>query len=186
MKLRNFLARLRTRKETARIRALSDRQVMAADFIPALAAMKGSLLWIGTRVYTADDYARLERCGAEVWTTDIDIKAARWGHPTRHRIGDACALEDVFPGARFDAVICNGVFGFGVDTPQMQTRSLASIARVLKPQGLLLLGWNTDRISDPVAAGLTAPLYAPVDFAGRPSRTTFEDVTHVYDCLRKR
>ena len=76
------------------------------------------------------------------WATDIDIKAARWGHPTRHRIGDACAREDVFPETRFDAVICNGVFGFGVDTPQMQARSWPP-SPVLKPHGLLLLGWNT-------------------------------------------
>lgn len=186
MRLRNFISRIRTRKETARIRALPDRQLMASSFIPALAATGGTLLWIGTRVYTADDYAALERNGATVWTTDIEPKAARWGHKTRHRPGDACAIDQVFPDIVFDAVISNGVFGFGIDTAEMQRRSLTSMARVLKPGGLLLLGWNTDRIPDPVASGLTSALYRPDDFAGTPPRTTFDDVTHVYDCLWKR
>lgn len=184
--IRRFLDRLRIRRETARFRSLPDRQFMAQAFIPELAAQKGRILWVGTRAYTARNYAALERLGAEVWTTDIDPKATRWGRPGRHRTGDVCEIDRVFPDLTFDAVICNGVLGYGVDTPEMQVRSLEAIANVLTDDGLLLLGWNTDKIDDPVAAGLTRSRYAQTSFAGALSRTAFAEVTHIYDCLRKR
>jgi SAM-dependent methyltransferase len=186
MVMRKLLDRLKARRETGRIRLLPDRRLMAESYIPALAVSGGRLLWVGTRAYTAEDYAALESRGAEVWTTDIDPRAARWGRHGRHRTGDVCEIDRVFPDKDFDAVVCNGVLGYGVDTTVMQMQALAAIARVLKPEGLLLLGWNTDKIEDPVAAGLTAEKFQPVDFAGLPSRMMFDDVTHVYDALERR
>jgi len=184
--MRRLLDRLRARRETAAIRGLPDRRLMAETYSPALAAMKGRLLWVGSRAYTADDYAALERHGAEVWTTDIDPRAARWGRAGRHRTGDVCEIDQVFPDLRFDAIVCNGVLGYGVDTPDMQIRALAAMSRILNDGGLLLLGWNTDKIEDPVAAGLTLACYAPTAFADVPSRMRFAEVTHVYDSLKRR
>ena len=39
--------------------------------------------------------------------------------------------------------------------PDQQQRALKALAAILRPGGRLLLGWNTDKIADPVAAGLT-------------------------------
>ena len=58
-----------------------------------------------------------------------------------------------------------------------------ALAAILRPGGRLLLGWNTDKIADPVAAGLTAPWFMPTPFAGQAPRVTFDEVTHVYDAL---
>lgn len=183
--LRNVLNRLRARRETAAIRDLPDRRLMADVYIPALAARGGTILWVGARAYTVQDYGALERQGAVVWTTDIDPKAARWGRHGRHRTGDLCDIDRVFPDITFDAIVCNGVFGFGVDTPEMQARAYAAMANVLKPKGLLLLGWNTDKTSDPVADSLPQAWFKSVDFAGVGARTTFTDVTHVYDIFKR-
>ena len=78
------------------------------------------------------------------------------------------------------------MLGYGVDSPEQQRRALAALAAVLRPGGRLLLGWNTDKIDDPVAAGLTAPAFAPAPLGDRPTRVGFDAVTHVYDSLIRR
>lgn len=189
---RTFLTRLflgpeaaerRQARRSGAIRALPDRRLMAEAYIPALAQAGGRILWVGCRAYTAEDYAALEAHGAEVWTTDIDPDAARWGRKGRHRTGDVCLIDGLFSDLTFDAIVCNGVLGFGVDEVGPQRQALTAMANILRPGGRLLLGWNDNRIDDPLAAGLTAPFYVPTPFAGQPSRVTFDSVTHVYDAL---
>ncbi len=160
--------------------------MLAEVYIPALAAEGGRILWVGCRAYTADDYAVLEAAGAEVWTTDIDPDAERWGLPGRYRTGDICEIDRVFPDMTFDAIVCNGVLGFGVDAPDQQRRAFEAMANVLEVGGRLLLGWNVGRIDDPVAASLAQPWFSPTPFAGQASRVTFTETTHVYDALVRR
>ena len=158
---------------------------MEKAFIPALATEGGRILWVGVREYTLDDYTALEASGGEVWTTDVDAKAERWGRRDRHRTGDVGAADVLFADLTFDAVVCNGVLGYGVDEAEHQARTFKALATLIRPGGRLLLGWNTDKIADPVAAGLNQPWFEPEVFAGQPARTTFETVTHVYDSLRR-
>jgi hypothetical protein len=159
--------------------------MMETAFIPALAAEGGRILWVGVREYTLDDYALLEAGGGEVWTMDIDPKADRWGRKGRHRTGDVGDADRLFADQVFDAVVCNGVLGYGVDEPDHQTRTFRALAALIPSGGRLLLGWNTDKIADPLAAGLHRPWFEAEPFAGRPARTPFAEVTHVYDCLRR-
>lgn len=164
-----------------RILKLPDRRLLANTYLPAFAAEGGTILWVGCQAYTAEDYAVLERSGATVWTTDIDPEAACWGHATRHRMGDIGKADQLFADVTFDAIICNGVLGYGADSLEQQQAALAAMATLLRPGGRLLLGWNTDRIADPVAAGLTAKAFVPTAFAGYPERVGFDSVTHIYD-----
>lgn len=168
-----------------RIRSLPDRQLMETVFIPALAAEGGRILWVGVREYTLDDYDLLEAGGGEVWTTDIDPKADRWGRQGRHRTGDVGAADALFADQVFDTVVCNGVLGYGVDEPEHQARTFRTLAALIPPGGRLLLGWNTDKIADPLAADLHRPWFEAEPFAGQPARTPFTEVTHIYDCLRR-
>ena len=181
--LSRLFRRLAGRDRIDDIRALPDRRVLIETYIPALARIGGRVLWIGCRAYTRQDYPALARHGAEVWTTDIDPDAARWGVAGRHRTGDVCEIDAVFGDLTFDAVVCNGVLGYGVDSPDQQQRALKALAAILRPSGRLLLGWNTDKIADPVAAGLTAADFAPAPLGDRPTRVGFDAVTHVYDSL---
>lgn len=178
------VARMRA-KRAGKILQLPDRKLLAEAYLPAFAVEGGTILWVGCRKYTAADYGVLEQGGATVWTTDIDPEATRWGRQTRHRTGDICEAEALFPDVIFDAILCNGVLGYGVDSVEQQQRALNAMARILKPGGRLLLGWNTDKIDDPVAGGLTALQFERADFAGY-SRVTFDEVTHVYDSLVRR
>ena len=173
--------RKRRSAKAARIRSLPDRRLMADSYVPALAADGGRILWVGCREYTLDDYAALEAHGGEVWTTDIDAAAERWGREGRHRTGDVCEADPLFSDMTFDAIVCNGVLGYGVDSPEQQRKALEALAAILRPGGRLLLGWNTDKIDDPVAAGLTEANLEPTPLGDQPTRVRFDAVTHVYD-----
>lgn len=167
-----------------RIMRSPDRLVLVADYLPAFARPGGQILWIGVKRYTQGYPQLLERDGATCWTTDIDPKVARWGHPTRHVVADLCKLDEALEPQCFSGVLCNGVFGFGVDAPAQQQAAWAAIARAIKPGGLLLLGWNTDRCADPVAGGPPAP-FERAQLSGLPSRREIAGTTHVYDLLRR-
>lgn len=167
------------------IRDLPDRQALAEIYLPALAKRGGRILWVGCRRYTSPDYPVLERGGGEVWTTDIDPRAARWGRSGRHQTGDICEADQIFDDLRFDTIVCNGVLGFGVDQPYDQERALAAMAAILKPGGLLLLGWNTDRIADPRNLPTFDHFYEPASLSGAETRMRFDTVTHVYDVLTR-
>ncbi len=172
-------------KRTPDIQQFSDRKFLREVYLPAFGQSSGRILWVGCRKYTAGYYALLEQAGAEVWTTDIESRLARWGRKGRHRTGDICEADRLFADTTFDAVLCNGVLGYGVDSVGQQTQALEALSRILIPGGRLLIGWNTDKISDPVAAGLTSSWFSPVRFAGQSSRVRFDDSTHVYDCLSR-
>lgn len=172
------------RRKTARARrilSLPDRKLLADAYLPALAVEGGTILWVGCRAYTADDYAVLEEGGARVWTTDIDPDAARWGQASGHRTGDICQADSLFQDITFDAIVCNGVLGYGVDSPKQQRKALKALAAILRPGGRLLLGWNTDKIDDPVAAGLTEADFEATPLGDQPTRVRFDALTHVYD-----
>lgn len=173
-------------RRAGKILALPDRKLLAEAYIPAFAAEGGTILWVGCRAYTADDYAALESSGGEVWTTDIDPAAERWGRAGRHRTGDICEADVFFGDMMFDAIVCNGVLGFGVDAPEQQRKALQALSRILRPGGCLLLGWNVDKIGDPVEAALTEPWFVHQAFADQPARVTFAETTHVYDALLRR
>lgn len=167
----------------ARIMRSPDRLVLVDRYLPAFAKSGGRILWVGCQAYTADYPALLEAGGGEVWTLEFDPAAALWGREGRHHTGDLKMADQIFSDLTFDAILCNGVLGFGVNSPEDQQTALAAMAQLLRPGGVLLLGWNTDRIADPVAAGFTAAAYRPATLGDLPTRMTFPTVTHVFDLL---
>jgi SAM-dependent methyltransferase len=167
-----------------------DRALLAKIIIPTLAQTRvlscgADALWIGCRRYTVRYYRLIEARGARCWTLDIDPSVRRWGRTGRHIVGDMLELDRLFPDMRFDVVLCNGVFGWGVDTPSEQKKAYAALASITKPGGLLLLGWNTDRISDPSEAN-SASFFEPSCLPGFGTRKMVKGCTHVYDVLRRR
>jgi SAM-dependent methyltransferase len=191
MSLKKTLLRLILGKDkaealrVAKIERSPDRLVLVDRYIPAFAKAGGRILWVGCQAYTADYPAFLEADGGEVWTLEFDPAAAIWGREGRHRTGDLKVADALFADLTFDAILCNGVLGFGVNSPPDQQTALAAMATLLRPGGLLLLGWNTDKIVDPVAAGFTAVGFKPATLGDLPQRMTFPTVTHVFDLLER-
>ena len=56
------------------------------------------------------------------------------------------------------------MFGFGIDTVSVQRSACEAMAAVIKPGGWLLLGWNKDRITDPILKDVIAAWFDPLDF----------------------
>jgi SAM-dependent methyltransferase len=130
--------------------------------------------------------ALLERHGGQCWTTDIEITHARWGAAGRHLTWDLLHIDQLLAPGSFDIVLCNGVFGFGVDTREAQLAALRAMAAILKPGGRLLLGWNTDRVADPLTIDFVRSAFVADDPTGGGARIAVPEAAYVYDFLRRK
>lgn len=164
----------------------SDRAYLQKVILPALVRVAPQrVLSVGVRGYTRTVEKAFDAARTAFWTVDIDPAAAVHGAPGRHVTVDVRRLGTAFPPAYFDVVLLNGVFGWGVDEPEQMNQALHAVASVLVDEGMLLVGWNTDRAPDPDT------LPGIVEFAraapfGLPERQSFVDVTHVYAWYTKR
>jgi SAM-dependent methyltransferase len=169
-----------------RVKKNPGRIALVNEILPAYAACGGRILWIGCRRYTKGYGRLLEKCGGECWTVDIEIGHAKWGEKGRHLTGDLLAIDRLVAASSFDSVLCNGVFGFGVDTRSAQRAALEAIKKILKPGGRLLLGWNTDRMEDPLSLDFAQEAFVRDDLTGNGARWAIPEAGYVYDFLRLR
>jgi len=169
-----------------RVRRNPGRIALVVEILPAYAACGGRILWIGCRRYTKDYGRLLEKNGGECWTVDIELKHAKWGERGRHLTGDLLLIDQLVPAGSFDSVLCNGVFGFGVDTRPAQLAALRAMATILKPGGRLLLGWNTERIEDPLGLDFVQETFAGDDLTEHGTRWAIPEAGYVYEFLRRR
>lgn len=79
---------------------------------------------------------------AELYTMDIEPKKAIYGNRGHHTIGSAGELLQYYAPRSFDAVIANGLIGFGMNQLQDCEALLGSAHAVLNDDGLLVLGYN--------------------------------------------
>lgn len=168
-------------------RSFSDRQYLTKVIFPTLALSKvGRVLFVGCKAYTARYGKQLTRAGIDYWTTDIEAAAAIWGEGDHHIICDIAKIDGVCPADSFDAVLLNGVIGNGVDQEIEMNRTLTAIARILRPNGVLLIGWDSDKHHpDPTELEAAAMYFRHECMLKLPARKTFPDTNHVYDWLVK-
>jgi SAM-dependent methyltransferase len=96
------------------------------------------------------------------------------------------AIDKLIASSSFDTLLCNGVFGFGVDTREAQLTALKAIARILKPGGRLLLGWNTDSVEDPTTLEFVQRAFVPDGLIAQSERYIVPEAGYVYDFLRRK
>ncbi len=169
-----------------RVRRNPGRIALVNEILSAYAACGGRILWIGCRRYTKGYGRLLEKSGGECWTVDIEIGHAKWGENGRHLTGDLLLIDQLVPASSFDSVLCNGVFGFGVDTRSAQVAALRAMATILKPGGRLLLGWNTDRVEDPLGLDFMQGAFVGDALTEHGARWAVPEAGYVYDFLRRR
>jgi SAM-dependent methyltransferase len=163
-----------------------DRVMLVNKILPRLSEPGVTMLWVGCRRYTRRYPVMIERRGALCYTLEIDPAARRWGHPERHTVGDLQKVAALYLPEQFDVALVNGVFGWGLNTLHGQNEAIEGLARVLKPGGLLMLGWNTDRSCDPCKLPAVSRWFVPSQRPGFERRIAFGGVTHVYDFLTRR
>jgi SAM-dependent methyltransferase len=165
----------------------SDRRYMSENILPALeTARMRRVLFVGCKPYTARYGRRLTDAGIDYWTTDVDPAAAMWGERNHHIVGDITRIDDVCTPDSFDAVLLNGVIGDGLDEEDQMNRAVTAIARILRPNGILLIGWNSlKKHPDPMQLAAVATYFRHECVFSLPVRKTFPDTDHVYDWLVK-
>jgi SAM-dependent methyltransferase len=168
------------------VRRNPGRIALVNEILPAYAKLGGRILWIGCRRYT-NSYGRLlSKDGGECWTTDIEPTHAKWGEKHRHFTCDVVEIDKLIPSEAFDTVLCNGVFGFGVDTREAQLAALQAMGSILKPGGRLLLGWNTERVEDPAGLEVVRRDLVDDDPLGRGALWAIPEAGYIYRFLRRR
>ena len=131
-------------------------------------------------------YPRLLR--ANFHSLDILPRNAVYGRPGRHWVGDALEMAAHYGAERFDVVIANGVLGAGIDGEAGLRRLLAQCHTVLKPGGVLLLGYNDlpERTPFPVVVDGGFEEFVPDIEGVNASRHMVDDpFRHIYCFCRK-
>jgi SAM-dependent methyltransferase len=166
-------------------RSFSDRRYLIETIFPALASSNlRRVLFVGCKAYTARYGRQLTRAGIDYWTTDIEPAAAIWGERDHHILCDITSIDEVCPAGSFDVVLLNGVIGHGVDDESGMNRTLTAIARILRPNGMLLIGWDTlKNLPDPTKLETATTYFRHECIFPLPVRKTFSDTDKVYDWL---
>jgi hypothetical protein len=129
---------------------IEDRRVLEQIVFPhyrSLGTVR-RVLFVGCDWYTAH-YERFYFAGVDYWTVEPDAAHARFG--ARQHV--VAALEDLdhhFQEGFFDLIICNGVFGWGLDAPDQCDAAFSQCYRCLAAQGHMLLGWDDLPARSPV------------------------------------
>lgn len=139
----DFRLYLRTRRIDGHFRLRTPDRIFLEDrVLPWLRdeARVKSVLDIGCDWYTRS-YPELLK--AERYETiDLDPEKARHASGGRHHVGSLLELDRHCERGAFDLVICNGVFGWGVNGREKIAAAAGQIAGVMRPGGWLVLGWN--------------------------------------------
>lgn len=119
-----------------------DRVLLEQRILPAYARRPEirRVLFIGVDWYTMH-YRRYFAAATDFRTLDVDPRQARFG-ARRHICDAAQHVDRHFAPGSLDLVICNGVFGWGLDAADATREAFAACLRCLRPGGEMLLGWN--------------------------------------------
>ena len=169
-------------------RSFDSRQYLKKIIFPALAASHlQRVLFVGCKAYTARYGRQLTRAGIDYWTTDIEPAAAVWGEKDHHIVCDIAEIDKACPAESFDAILLNGVLGDGVDEESDINRAIKAIARILRPDGALLIGWNSDKkeYPDPMSLEAISMYFRHECVLPLPVTKTFPGSPHIYNWLTK-
>ena len=126
-----------------------DRRVLEQVILPHFSIDNGfsRILFVGCDWYTRryeQLFARQEFC-----TLDVDPEKARYG-ARRHVTGCVTRVDCLFGRGHFDAIVCNGVFGWGLNERNDVEKAFWGFRRVMRPHGVFVLGWNDTPERSPI------------------------------------
>jgi len=118
-----------------------DRDTLEQVILPAYAARLDikTVLFVGCAWYTGH-YERMLP-GRVYWTIDPDPWKKRFG-ARRHIVAGLESIDAHIAPASLDLIICNGVFGWGLDDRAACERAFDGCFTALRPAGELIIGWN--------------------------------------------
>src|SRR5690606_18384213 len=105
--------------------------------------------------------------------------------------GSATQLPAYYAADAFDAVIANGLIGFGLNSPNDFEHLLSGSCHILKPGGIFVLGYNNtpDRLNFAVDSAESFKYFQPftpdIDGVTGPYHPVDDEFRHTYLFLRK-
>jgi hypothetical protein len=164
-----------------------DRRFLENVLLPTLDADVSieRLLFVGCAAYTRH-YPRL-LLRTEFWTMEPQRRRALHG-ATLHIVDSLQRLRHHVPPAHFDAIVVNGVLGWGLNRRDDAEAALAACHSALRPGGLLVLGWNdvVPRNRIPPATLVALAQFAPVSLKAFSPRLLLPGPErHVYEFYRR-
>ena len=166
-----------------------DRRVLEQIIFPYFGSRSDvrTVLFVGCDWYTKH-YQRVYFPSQTFWTIDPAARAARFG-ARQHIIAPLENLEAHFPPAQFDLILCNGVYGFGLDAQEQCERAFQACHSRLRPEGELVLGWDDipERTPVPLAGIQALQRFQHCSFAplGTWRYVTDTPYRHTYDFYRR-
>lgn len=121
-------------------RAFLEQQIF--DYLNSEESIR-KILFAGVEIYTLHYPGLLH--GKQFYTIDNDAEKVLYGAKDLHTIGSVTDLGKHYQSGQFDCIILNGLIGYGLDTQEDVDRALHESFSVLRPGGLLIIGWNNTR-----------------------------------------
>lgn len=122
-------------------RLLADRKLLECKILPELIAQAqdDTIIFVGTHWYT-ERYNRMY-ADTSIITIDFDPIQAKFGSASHivdslENIGNHCAQNSI------SSIVCNGVFGWGLNEKHCADQAFSSCFDILQPGGWLVIGWN--------------------------------------------
>ena len=142
-----------------------DRHVLENIIIPELVAnfRLQRVLFVGCDYYTKH-YEGLFPPNVEYQTIEIDPSRVHFG-ARLHIVDGMENAERHWQQQSFDLIVCNGVFGWGLDKHETVEQAIRASFNLLRDGGLFVFGWND---IDP---------YRPVPLAEIQALKQFEEYT---------
>ncbi len=142
-----------------------------------------SVLFAGCQWYT-QHYESAYFPRHDYWTIEPDEKARKFGG-RQHVVAPLEHLDRFFPEGYFDLIVCNGVYGYGLDALEQCESAFAQCHSRLREGGHLVLGWDDVPARTPIPLeNVTSlklyrrPLFPPL---GSSRYLTDTSYSHVYD-----
>lgn len=120
----------------------ADRAVLEQTILPWYAARFDirSVLFVGCDWYTRH-YGSFFGDGRAYSTIDPDPWKARFG-ARLHHVAGLESIERLYAPGSLDLIVCNGVWGWGLDERADCEAAFNGCYETLRPGGHFLLGWN--------------------------------------------
>lgn len=144
-----------------------DRETLEQVILPAY-ARRGDIrtvLFVGCDWYTRH-YEQMFS-GANYWTLDPDPWKRRFG-ARRHLVAGLEDIDTHFAPGSVDLIVCNGVYGWGLNSRVDCERAFEGCFGSLRESGHFILGWNDRPTRRPVPLESLASLarFRPERFDG--------------------
>ncbi len=156
--------RLRARVGAPAAMKVPDRILLEQTILPRVDAHAagGRVLLVGCDWYAAHYPRLLPHCACT--SIDPDPARARYGVSGHHHRALLQDLDRLEPEQAFAAIVCNGVYGWGLDRLADCERAFEVCRSRLRPGGWLVLGWNDvpERDPAPLAAVRSLAAFEPL------------------------